>query len=229
MASSRNPSSAPVLVRKYGGSSLADIDRIRTIVQGEGLKVPILVAPMLRGVEQRGGIRLSWDAPGVGLEIDRFILQRTAEGEIGGTIATIEVDPGRGVYDYFDDRIEPGRRYTYRLTVASGDLQVQGDALTLTVNPMARRVEVRPAAPNPFNPRTTLSWRVAPDTEVVRLRLLDARGRLVREFDPPAASGWNSVVWDGTDRNGSQVASGNYRFVVEADGQMESIPLTLVR
>ena len=200
-----------------------------TIVQGEGLRLPALVAPTLRGVEQRGGVRLTWDAAALDAGIDRFILQRTGDGGVGGTIATIDAEPGRQTYSFVDDRVEAGQRYTYRLTVASGDLQVQGDAVSLLVNPMARRVEVRPAAPNPFNPRTTLSWRVASDTEVVRLRLFDSRGRLVREFDPPVASGWNSITWDGTDRNGSQVASGNYRFVVEADGQMETVPLTLVR
>jgi hypothetical protein len=222
------------VVVKWPNGDVDTVEDVRTsrrmtIVQREGLRVPALVAPMLRGVEQRGGVRLSWDAAALDAGIDRFILQRTAEGGVGGTIGTIEAEPGRRTYEFVDDRVEAGRRYTYRLTVASGDLQVQGDALSLLVNPMARRVEVRPAAPNPFNPRTTLSWRVASDTEVVRLRLFDARGRLVREFDPPSSTGWNSITWDGTDRNGSQVASGNYRFVVEADGQMETIPLTLVR
>jgi hypothetical protein len=204
-------------------------NRRMTIVQNEGLRVPALVAPLLRGAESRDGIRLTWDAPAAGSGADRFLLQRTAEGGIGGTLATIHVEAGRQTYEYVDRQVEAGRRYTYRLTVASGDLSVQGDAVNVLVNPMARRVEVAPAAPNPFNPRTTLTWRVAPDVETVRLRLFDTRGRLVREFDPPATAGWNSIVWDGTDRGGAQVASGTYRFVVEADGQMESVSLTLVR
>ena len=144
-------------------------------------------------------------------------------------MAVIDVEPGRRSYEFVDTQVEPGRRYRYRLTVASGGLRVQGDEVNLLVGAMARRVEVRPAVPNPFNPRTTLSYRVAPGTETVRLRLFDVRGRLVREFVPTPVTGWNSVVWDGADHRGRQVSSGNYRFVVEADGQMESTSLTLVR
>lgn len=203
-------------------------NRRMTIVQGQGIKLPALVAPTLRGTEDGGRVRLSWQMP-EGVEFDRFLLQRVAEGGIGGTLAVIDAEPGRLAYDYADDRVEPGRSYRYRLTVADGDLEVQGDEFAVVVGAMARRVEVRPAAPNPFNPRTTLSWRVAPGTEHLRLRLLDLRGRLVREFEPTAGDGWQSLVWDGTDQRGRQVASGNYRFVVEADGQIQSTSLTLVR
>jgi hypothetical protein len=199
-----------------------------TIVQGQGIKVPALIAPMLRGVEDAGQVRLSWEMP-EGSGIDRFLLQRVADGGIGGTIAVIEVEPGQTHYEYVDRQVEPGRGYRYRLTAADGDLRVQGDEFALVVGRMARRVELRSPVPNPFNPRTTLSWRVAPGTSTVRLRLFDLRGRLVREFEPSTEPGWNAVVWDGTDRRGRPVASGNYRFVVEADGQIETTSLTLVR
>jgi len=197
-----------------------------TVAQGQGMMVPALVVPELYGVEKDGAVHLSWTADS---GIDRFLLQRTAEGEVGGTIAILHAEPGQSRYEYVDRQVEPGRRYHYRITAQSGDLRVQGDALNLLVGAMARRVELRPAAPNPFNPRTTLSWRVAPGTSKVRLRLFDLRGRIVREFDPGQADGWNSITWDGTDGNGRAVASGNYRFIVEADGQVESTSLTLVR
>ena len=221
------------IVVKWADGSTDVVNDIRsnrrlTVVQGLGLKVPTLAVPMMRGVEDDGRVRLSWEAPG-GSDIDRFFLQRSADGSVGGTLAVIDVEPGRRSYEFVDNQVEPGRRYRYRLTVASGDLRVQGDELTLVVGAMTRRVEVRPAAPNPFNPRTTLSYRVAPGTATVRLRLFDVRGRLVREFVPAPVNGWNTVVWDGVDQRGRQVSSGNYRFVVEADGQVESTSLTLVR
>ena len=37
------------------------------------------------------------------------------------------------------------------------------------------------------------------------------------------------TTWDGTDAQGRAVASGNYRFLVEADGRVKSTSLTLVR
>lgn len=66
------------------------------------------------------------------------------------------------------------------------------------------------ARPNPFNPATTLSFRLAVRGDV-RLTVHDARGRRVRTLvDAPLAAGDHSVEWDGRDAAGRSVASGVY-------------------
>lgn len=65
-----------------------------------------------------------------------------------------------------------------------------------------------PASPNPFNPATTLRFRLeAPGT--VELQVFDARGRQVRRFPPAAyAAGEHGAAWDGRDDAGRPLASG---------------------
>lgn len=93
----------------------------------------------------------------------------------------------------------------------------------------------RPAAalgshPNPFNPRTILSFanRAAGPT---RLTLHDLAGRRVRTLvagDWPA--GEHQVVWDGTDDGGAALPSGVYLArLVGAGGAVVSRKLTLLR
>jgi hypothetical protein len=69
--------------------------------------------------------------------------------------------------------------------------------------------------PNPFNPQTTinLSLPVASDWSV---KIFNVAGQLVNEYSGYADAGQISVVWDGTDNNGSSVASGIYFYKAEA-------------
>ena len=69
--------------------------------------------------------------------------------------------------------------------------------------------------PNPFNPTTTinLSLPVASDWSV---KIYNVAGQLVNEYAGAADAGMVSVVWDGTDNNGSSVASGIYFYKAEA-------------
>ncbi|MBK8167010.1 MAG: T9SS type A sorting domain-containing protein [bacterium] len=65
-------------------------------------------------------------------------------------------------------------------------------------------------APNPFNPRTKISF-VLPAAGEARLCVYDVNGRLVRTL----ANGWleageRTVTWDGDDDRGGRVASGLY-------------------
>jgi hypothetical protein len=76
------------------------------------------------------------------------------------------------------------------------------------------------ATPNPFNPATTIRFRVAAPGEV-SVRLHDARGALVRTL----VRGWypqgpHEVRWDGRDDGGAGVASGVYFVSLESSGAM---------
>lgn len=76
------------------------------------------------------------------------------------------------------------------------------------------------AAPNPFNPSTTLSFDLpAQATGRVRLRLFDAAGRMVDTLiDAPITQAARSVRWNGRDAAGRPVASGVYHALLEVDG-----------
>jgi hypothetical protein len=69
--------------------------------------------------------------------------------------------------------------------------------------------------PNPFNPSTRicLSLPVAADWSV---KIYNVAGQLVKSYDGYAEAGTVEVMWNGTDNNGSSVASGIYFYKAEA-------------
>lgn len=80
------------------------------------------------------------------------------------------------------------------------------------------------AQPNPFNPTTTISF-VNPAEGHVRVAVYDVAGRLVRVLaEGPIGSGRASVVWDGRDARGRQLASGVY--FARLEGQAGERPLS---
>jgi flagellar hook assembly protein FlgD len=84
-------------------------------------------------------------------------------------------------------------------------------------------------APNPFNPRTTISFDLG-QSGPVRLEIFDVRGRLVRTVDNRVFSaGSHSVLWDGRDNQGGDTASGLYFFRMTTDSASETHKMLLVR
>lgn len=84
--------------------------------------------------------------------------------------------------------------------------------------------------PNPFNPRTILKFSTARPGEV-RLEIFDIRGRLVRLLlAEPLPAGGHEVVWDGLDKNGRSLSSGQYfARLTAAQGLPLTRKLTLLR
>lgn len=89
--------------------------------------------------------------------------------------------------------------------------------------------ELMAPAPNPFNPRTTVRFRLASDTRV-RVEVHDVRGRLVRTLvDERRESGEHRLVWNGLDDRGRTVASGTYYLRLTADGQVRTQKMALLK
>jgi hypothetical protein len=89
--------------------------------------------------------------------------------------------------------------------------------------------------PNPFNPSTTLSFRISGEGEggagpvAVSLRVYDLRGRCVRSLiEGACAPGSYTVVWDGRDDRGGRVASGGYLSVLRTGTFTETRKMLLV-
>jgi hypothetical protein len=94
--------------------------------------------------------------------------------------------------------------------------------------PAAEHAILYPAAPNPFNPTTTIRFEL-PSRMSVRLSIHDLRGRQVRllaegTFD----AGAYPRDWDGRDGSGRRVASGVYFCRLDAGGDVQAQKLTLV-
>ena len=84
--------------------------------------------------------------------------------------------------------------------------------------------------PNPFNPRTTISYSIGERTRV-RLGVYDLAGRLVQQL---VAGQWQDPgsydeVWTGVDDHGRAVASGVYLYRLRTDQFERSRKMVLVR
>ena len=86
------------------------------------------------------------------------------------------------------------------------------------------------AAPNPFNPATTIRFLAELETTVT-VRVLDLKGREMW-LSPPLRTelGVNSIRWNGRDQQDRPLAAGIYLFTVESAGRVAaSGKLTLVK
>ena len=84
--------------------------------------------------------------------------------------------------------------------------------------------------PNPFNPQTAIVFTL-PKQAVVRLRVYDVSGRLVRALIAGEAyePGRHEVVWNGRDDAGRQAASGAYFYRLDAGESSETRRMVLIK
>ena len=82
-----------------------------------------------------------------------------------------------------------------------------------------------PNYPNPFNPTTTIGFQV-PYESHIRVTVFDVLGRQVATLvDQPFAAGAHQVDW-----NAANMASGQYFYRMEADGQLiQTLSMVLVK
>jgi hypothetical protein len=151
----------------------------------------------------------------------------------GGPDATLR----RYLFGVFVHGAEPGGDADSRTW--SGCVELFRDAVIEALESCARPTNVatpavpaatlEPAAPNPFNPVTTLTFEL-PDAQAVHLAVYDARGRevavLARGQHP---AGRHAVTWEGRDGAGRPMPAGIYFARLDSDGQRETRKLALVK
>ncbi len=85
------------------------------------------------------------------------------------------------------------------------------------------------ALPNPFEPYTVLQYEL-PSAGDVRLRIVDAQGRLVALlWDGPASPGRHGIYWDGRGAGGARAAAGVYYALLESAPGTRQIRIVRVR
>ncbi len=83
--------------------------------------------------------------------------------------------------------------------------------------------------PNPFNPTTSIRFRL-PASINVEVKIYNITGQLVSTITTESLnSGLNSVTWNGTSLTGEAVASGLYFYSVQADGNIRTGKMTLLK
>ena len=140
--------------------------------------------------------------------------------------------------------VNSGPGYQYGTVTLVGDIQrmwVGGQqfaiddvcVIPLGLSPVPvvgnRKATLDEVFPNPFNPRTTLSFSLAREGSV-RLSIVDLRGRRVATLvDGTRTAGAHQVVWDGADDHGAQVPSGVYFVMLEVGDVVQTRKISLLK
>ncbi len=85
------------------------------------------------------------------------------------------------------------------------------------------------AAPNPFNPQTTVSFELA-QAQDVRVSIYGLDGRLIHVLGEGMFNvGAHDLVWNGRDHSGRQVSSGIYFVMVKGRQDTQRLKVTLLK
>jgi hypothetical protein len=83
--------------------------------------------------------------------------------------------------------------------------------------------------PNPFNPNTKIEYNL-PHKGELSIKIYNVRGELVKTLvNEVVEAGSGFSVWDGTNSQGSSVASGVYFYEAQAEGQTKIGKMALVK
>jgi len=187
---------------------------------------------------------------------DRGELQVLLTGP-GGTVVTLHDHSGAGMADLagnwpadlavdgpgsLDDFLDLSNKGDWALTVIdsvsgnTGTLNSWGLHFTLVryVTPVRdgftpRVTILGPNVPNPFNPRTEISFDLVRSGQT-RLSIFDVRGMLVRRLlDENLQAGTHTTVWDGNNGSGRAVGSGTYLYRLESGPEVQVRKMLLIR
>ena len=94
---------------------------------------------------------------------------------------------------------------------------------------IVEQFDLLPNYPNPFNPSTTITYRVAKTTDV-ELKIYNVNGELVRTLvTGKQKAGKYTIQWNGVNDNGAPVASGIYFLRMKAGDFSKVQKMTLLR
>jgi hypothetical protein len=132
-----------------------------------------------------------------------------------------------GSYEYLDKSVRPNRTYYYKLEVVGsrGSLQHFGPFELRYIAQFA----LENAAPNPFNPETTIRFTIPEDGDV-SLIVYDVLGRRVRTLvNGKKRADHYEVIWDGSNDQGNTVASGVYFYRLKTASRNASKKMVFVK
>ncbi len=124
------------------------------------------------------------------------------------TVVTVSLAPG--VF------AEPVGSHTAVVSFVNTDSGLGNTTRQVTLVVLPLQPGVAPAAPNPFADFTVVTYTLT-RSGPVRARVLDLKGRCVRDFGLiDGEVGNNELPWNGTDDRGRKVAAGTYVLRLEA-------------
>ena len=210
------------------------------LIDSSGLAVPVQLGDWRCAWTGDGAVSASLAVTGAAASVVRVVFERRDAGS-GGTVALHDGPPALGSAAAWQGAslqlLDLNAAYQLRGEPVY-DLALYldgGEVLTLTDLPGPEgpvplaALQLLPPQPNPFNPRTTLSFRALQGAPV-NLRLYDLRGREVKTLIAGIATGgWQHAVWDGRDAKGKDQAAGIYLARLQVGQVQRTVRVALAR
>jgi hypothetical protein len=136
---------------------------------------------------------------------------------------------------YVGETMKIAIRYnsTDKFVLMVDDISIDGDLTYVSVDEFETGLPTAYALkqnyPNPFNPTTTIAYDLPRNSDVT-FNIYSVTGQLVRTLNQGSVTaGRHSVVWDGKDFNGNQLASGIYFYQIKAGSFNKTMKMMLVK
>ena len=135
---------------------------------------------------------------------------------------------------YGDSEIPPDAAHRIEQLSTSGPpvvLHRETAILDASEQPVAARLTLSANHPNPFNSNTSVSYSIPEKTKRVALRVYNVLGQSVRTLVEQSApeSGFHTISWDGQTDARTPVTSGMYLLALQADDQLLTRKIMLIR
>jgi len=140
--------------------------------------------------------------------------------------------PGQGTttemnYYTFKDKPTVGGRYYYRLKQVDFDGKFQFSPVAEVMVPA--KFALYQNHPNPFNPKTTISFELPAGTHVVIDIFNELGQKIVTLIDEYRPAGFQQITWNGRDDAARPVGSGIYFYHIKTNGFEATRKLVLLR
>ena len=213
-------------VRSYYGDYLSDASE----------NVSVLVVPAPVGIfytVDESSVSLSWDQVDIATG---YVIDRATD-----SLFTVDVGVFTSTENSFtDNSLEPEIEYYYRVSAVCCD----GDytsSYSDVVSLMLTVMDVDPTAsipeayslqqnyPNPFNPTTQIRYGLKENT-YVSINIYNLMGKHIKSFiNIVQDAGYQSIVWNATDRSGQPVPAGMYIYSITAGDFRQTRKMMLLK
>lgn len=194
------------------------------------VKTPVELANFSGHIVKRKGVALNWETTTEIAHSGFNVLRREASEKSYSQINSqlIQSD-GSQMYTYFDQNVNVGATYYYKLE----DISITGqhtehDAITIFVT-RPESYELQQNYPNPFNPKTNIEYQL-PEESLTTVKIYNIMGQEVRTLvDEVKKAGYHSILWNGLDNSGVAVSSGIYYYRMVTGVYVETKKMVLLR
>ncbi len=203
---------------------------------GHSIDNLIPTAPSVSAVQVDSKVELMWEElPDP--DINYFSVRRSTQQGFDPTDPSTEVGTTTET-QFIDEGVQPGQTYYYRVVAYDfngnqGEFSPEVSTSVTGIGDEDIRVPKSFALhqnyPNPFNPETNITFDI-PKRSNVTIVIYNTLGQKVRTLVQDVKEpGSYTVVWNGRNDAGVQVASGVYIYMIKAGDFVKSRKMTLMR